>query len=95
MDTFEFEPREFWVITEAIVISEKTEAGIIKSESQIKAEKAALPNNVVVKAVGPDVKGIKPGDKMMPDLGAIPRQLEVKGVNFWAFRAQNFIGKFL
>ena len=89
-----FKPLGSNVLIEVPMIEEKTKAGIIKSASQIEAEKNAADKFLEVIAVGEAVKDISVGDKVMLSEGK-HRVVTIEDKNYILVYSGLILGKLL
>ena len=70
------------LVIKAPKISEKTESGILKSESMIKEEKMSWDGTVDIVAAGPQCKYIKAGMKVLLQTNAIMHPVLIDGEEY-------------
>jgi len=89
-----FKPFGNNVLLRAKVVSEKTEAGVIKSQEMIKAEQAKLDDYYEILAVGKSVEeagDIHVGDKVL--LSGSAQKLVIDDIECLLVYAGNVLGK--
>lgn len=93
MTNLDFQPTRDLVLIKAPTLEEATPSGILKAPSQMEEEAKNLGNNYLeVVAIGPMVKGIIVGDRIMLTEGNYP-QLELNEDDYILVPEYNIIGK--
>lgn len=80
------------LVIKAPKISEKTEAGILKSEAMIKEEKMSWDGTVDVIAVGPMCQHISPGMKVLLQTNAIMHPVLIDGDEYLQVEEYSVLG---
>lgn len=87
-----FEPMNDQILVYAPVISETTDAGIIKSEIQLEEEKKNMDKFLTVALVSESITNIKAGDKILVGSGN-HKGVELEGVMYMLIHKLSILGK--
>jgi len=92
MNKINFKPVNEVLLVVAPVVNEKTEAGIIKSDAQIKEEKSKVDKFLEVAAVSDKITDIQVGDRVLI-VGGEHKGMEIDGVTYLILNRISVIGK--
>lgn len=77
-----YEPMGANITVHAPNLAKKTAGGIIKSKEMLAEERKKLGEALLVAHIGPDVRQIKPGDKIILRNEALVSEINIKGAVF-------------
>lgn len=87
-----YEPMGSYITLDLPAISETTKGGVIKSQEMLEEEKRKFTGAIKVVHVGPNVKQIVPGNKVLLANNAPMAQIEVLGRKLWQVDSYAVLG---